>query len=48
MRLPGHGYEVSASIGKRYFLMPYSYNTADLLNTAISSKATTERGLPSP
>lgn len=34
----GHGYEVSMPIGKQYFLMPYGYQTNDLLNTAISGQ----------
>lgn len=34
----GHGYEVSTPIGKQYFLMPHGYDTADLLNTAISGQ----------
>ncbi len=34
----GHGYEVKASIGKSYFLMPYGYSLGDLSGTAISGR----------
>jgi hypothetical protein len=34
----GHGYQVSSSMGEKYFLMPYGYDVNALVKTAISGK----------
>lgn len=33
----GHGYTINTGIGKHYYLMPYNYDIADLVNSAISA-----------